>query len=56
MGWDGAVWGRLELPPEQVEAWLAAEARREGLTWDIVATRYLALYERLHSDTGNRTA
>jgi len=34
----------------------AAEARREGLTWDIVATRYLALYERLHSDTGNRTA
>lgn len=29
MGWDGAVWGRLELPPEQVEAWLAAEARRE---------------------------
>ena len=25
----------------------AAEARREGLTWDAVATRYLALYERL---------
>ena len=27
----------------------AAEARREGLTWDAVATRYLALYERLRA-------
>ena len=26
-----------------------AEARREGLTWDVVATRYLALYERLRA-------
>lgn len=34
----------------------AAEARREGLTWDVVATRYLALYERLQSDAGPRGA
>ncbi len=34
----------------------AAEARREGLTWDAVATRYMALYERLRGDAGARGA
>ncbi len=33
-----------------------AETRREGLTWDIVATRYLALYERLHSGASSHQA
>ncbi|HQF71651.1 MAG TPA: glycosyltransferase, partial [Promineifilum sp.] len=34
----------------------AAEARREGLTWDAVATRYLALYERLLSNASDGQA